>query len=99
NVALAQGWPADGFANLYEKAVTAYPKYLPIHFTAANYYSSSYYGSDEAFRAFVDGAVARTRAQLGTTLYARLNWLMANDEMFENGSADWGRMKAGFEEI
>lgn len=32
-------------------------------------------------------------------MYARLNWAEYHPQMFENGQADWERMKAGFMRI
>jgi hypothetical protein len=99
DVALAQGWPSERFDALYEEAVQKHPTFLPIHFTAASYYSPKWHGSMEKLRSVVEHAVEITRPQLGETLYARLNWSASTNEMFENGQADWPRMKAGFERM
>lgn len=99
SVALAQHWPAQRFDALYDEATRRHPGYLPIQFNAANYYAPQWYGSKEAYIRFVDHAVKLVGAQFGTELYARLNWSQGSNTMFEDGTADWNRMRKGFEQI
>jgi hypothetical protein len=99
SVALAQHWPSQRFDTLYEEGARKHPAYLPIHFNAANYYAPQWYGSQQAYSRFVDRAVQLVGSQLGTQLYARMNWSQGTDTMFQDSTADWKRMKNGFEQI
>ncbi len=98
-VGLAQGWPRERFLATYEEAARRHPYYLPIHFAASAYHAPRWYGSTEASRSFIERATERTAPRWGDTLYARLNWSTWTRDMFEDGQADWARMKAGFERI
>jgi len=99
DIGLASGMPAQRFYTLYTEAVGKYPTYLPIYFTASAYIAPRWNGSPEQFRTFVEYAVNATRAKLGDTLYARLNWSLWTNSMFMDGQTDWPRMKAGFERM
>ncbi|HZE58980.1 MAG TPA: hypothetical protein VE085_00295 [Burkholderiales bacterium] len=99
DVALAQGWSHQDFDALYQQAIAKYPEYIPFHFAGANYHSPRWYGSEEEIQRFVDQATTLTHERLGETLYARMNWLMASDEMFRTRQVEWKRMKAGFERM
>jgi hypothetical protein len=97
NVALAQQWSRDRFEALYAQAVRQNPDYLPIYFTGASYHAPKWGGSIEDLLKFIEGATEATRARMGETLYARLNW--SDSAAFDAGRADWRRMRAGFERI
>lgn len=99
SVALAQHWQPQRFDALYEEGARRHPGYLPIHFAAANYYAPEWYGSSQAYSRFVDRAVEIAGPKLGLVLYARLNWSQGSDTMFQDGRADWKRMKNGFDEL
>lgn len=99
DVGLAQRWPRDRFGALYEQAAQRHPYYLPIHFAASAYYSPRWYGSEAELRRFIERAVERTSPRWGEMLYARLNWSLWTQDMFEDGQTDWKRMSAGFERI
>jgi hypothetical protein len=99
DVGIAQHWDSARFWALYREAVGKFPKYLPIYFSGASYISPKWYGSQDEFRVFVEEAVSSTRAKWGYTLYARLNWSEASDNMFRSGQADWKQMRAGFDRI
>lgn len=99
SVGLAQGWPVEQFDKVYRAGIEKHPLYLPLYFNASAYFAPRWHGSPTELRQFVEGAVHATRAQLGETLYARLNWSLWTREMFANSQTDWGRMKNGFERI
>jgi len=96
---VAQGWPTEQFERVYKEGKLKHPLYLPLYFNASSYFAPRWYGSVSELRAFIDESVAATRSQLGETLYARLNWSLWTRDMFRNGQADWGRMKAGFDRM
>ena len=97
SVALAQQWPRDRFEALYAQAAREHPDYLPIYFTGANYHAPEWGGSIQDLLKFIEDAAEATRARMGETLYARLNWL--ETAAFDAGRADWKRMRAGFERM
>jgi hypothetical protein len=99
DVALHQHWPPERYDALYEAAVAKYPDYLPFHFSLAQYYAARWHGSAEEQRRAVERVVERTRAKMGETMYARLNWGLQTNEMFRNGQTEWTRMKSGFERM
>ena len=99
SVALAQHWPSERFDALYDEASRAHPKYLPIHFNAANYYAPQWYGSPRAYGRFVQRAMDLVGPPVDAELYARMNWSQSTNTMFLDGTADWTRMKSGFEQM
>ena len=99
DVGVAQAWPLDKFESLYQEASQKHPAYLPIYFSASSYFSPRWHGTSKNLRVFIEEAVNKTKADLGETLYTRLNWSLWTSDMFVNGQASWTRMKAGFEEI
>jgi hypothetical protein len=99
DVGLAQGWPAEKFDGLFREGVARFPYYVPLYFTRANFHAPRWYGSMEALKRVADDAAERTRPRWGEMLYARVNWLFWDVQMFRNGQASWPRMKAGFERM
>lgn len=98
-IGLAKKWPRDTFERVYQDGIKAHPLYLPLYFDKSAYLAPRWYGSEEKLREYVEEAVNDTKAQMGETLYARLNWSLRTNHMFKNGQADWSRMKAGFERM
>jgi hypothetical protein len=98
-VGRSQGWSRQAFETLYNEAVSKFPRYIPLYFEMATYLAPRWYGSVPEFNAYVRKVTKTTYPILGDTLYARLNWLMATNDMFQNGQAEWSEMKKGFERI
>lgn len=99
SVGLAQKWPKERFDAIFKAGIEKHPLYLPLYFNASAFFAPRWYGSPTELKIFIENAVNATRAQLGETLYARLNWSLWTHEMFKNNQADWQRMKAGFERM
>jgi hypothetical protein len=95
----AQGWSHEEMFAIFSEGSKRFPLYFPIYFGMASYLSPKWYGSIKAQRQFIEAATETTQARLGETLYARINWATKRDEMFEDGQADWNRMRAGFERL
>jgi len=87
------------YSSLLDEAVARFPLYLPIYFEGAQYFQAKWHGSDAEYAAFIDRAVSVTRKRWGETMYARLEWLTWSGDMFDDGQADWKRMKAAFERL
>ena len=99
DVALSQGWPREKYDALFSEAVEKYPYYSPFYFSRMEFYDARWHGSQQESQRVVEEAVARTRERWGEILYARLNWLIADEMMFLTGRIDWPRMKSGFEQM
>jgi hypothetical protein len=99
DVGLSQGWPREKYDAIFLQGVEKYPYYIPLYFSRMQFHGPLWYGSVEQAKRVADDAVARTRSRWGEILYARLNWLMMNDQMFWSGQTDWPRMKVGFEQL
>lgn len=63
----------------------------------SDYYAPRWYGSPEQLHDCIERAVPNTKAALGDTMYARMNWSMHADDMFDDGQASWPQMRSGFE--
>lgn len=100
DVGLAQHWPEGKFNRIFQSSRQKFPIYLQLYETHCAYYSPRWYGSVEQVRTCIADAASATEKQLGDTMYARLNWALATNGMFNpGGQADWPRMKAGFERL
>lgn len=98
-VGLSQSWSPEKFEAMFKRATAKFPYYQAYYVTKANYYSEKWGGSQGAFKRFLDEAVASTQDRMGQAMYARLNWVVKSDDMFDNGRTDWKRMKQGFEDL
>lgn len=98
-VGLAEGWKPDRIMQIYKQGTADHAWYLPIHFSASAYFSPRWYGSPMLLRRFIEDAVKITEAQLGPSLYARLNWSLWTPEMFSDGQTSWHLMRAGFQRL
>ena len=98
-LAITQGWPRARFDALYDQATKQFPQDLSFYFSAVQYLSPRWYGSEEEQRRAIEQITERTRPQMGEVMYARLNWAVAEPRMVIQHKVDWGRMKAGFERL
>ena len=102
-VARAQNWDRPQFEALVTEAVQREPLYYGIYFTAVEYLLPKWHGSIRDVELFTRAATDRTAQREGESLYARIYWNAAQTEfenrLFKSTSADWRRMKQGFEDI
>jgi WD40 repeat protein len=97
-VALGEGWPHEAYDKVFNEAVQRWPDYYSFYFRKAHYLLPRWYGGQGEWEAFA-GKAADSHPE-GDALYARIVWSkMAFGNMFEQSSADWGRMKRGLEKI
>ena len=87
------------FEAVLAEAAARYPDYEMIWFEAGSYYEPKWGGDPAKVRALAERAADATRARLGDTMYARVQWSSSDAAMFRSGQADWARMKAGFERL
>lgn len=101
-VARAEGWNRREFDALLNEALDREPYSYHTYFAAVEYLLPHWQGSAEEVEQFAQQAVARTRAQEGESLYARIYWAASqgfgNDLLFRSSTV-WPRMKAGFEDV
>ena len=96
---VARDLSMDEARKLLKEALDKHPRYMPLYFTGADFYSPRWGGSREELKAFIEDAAARTKDWAGDMMYARLQWSNQGRDMFRNGQAKWPRMKQGFEKI
>jgi hypothetical protein len=98
-VGMSQGWEAADFEKVYADATSKFPSYIPLYRAAGQYHSARWHGSNAEFRSYVERAVQQTKETMGDTMYARLNWQLASNDMFKSGETEWKPMRRGFERI
>lgn len=94
-----QSAPEAEYERMLAEATARHPDYEMIWFEAGSYYAPKWGGDAAKVRALAERAADATRAHLGETMYARVQWSSADRAMFRSGQADWPRMKAGFERM
>lgn len=99
----SEGWPRAPYLALVDEALRTHPLYYQIYFAALEYFYPRWFGSIDDIDAFVTQATNRTRAQIGSEMYARLYWEAAccqfNGNLFSAAKASWPLMKAGFRDL
>ncbi|MBD3648172.1 MAG: DUF4034 domain-containing protein, partial [Pseudomonadales bacterium] len=98
-IAVAQGWPQPIFNVTYERAVERFPWYLPYHLFKSQYVSQRWYGSHESLAEFTESSAKRFPEYFGNRMYARLQWHMRLNDMFENGQTKWPLVRDSFQSI
>lgn len=87
----------------FDEGREKFPAYYPMYFAMMGYLLPKWHGGLDQLEHFAAEAVARTQAQEGKAMYARLYWSAAQgqfrDNLFAQSKADWARMRAGFEDV
>ena len=107
DIAAVLGEEPDRFMDLVNEGLVKSPGYYQLYFSGLDYFATSLTGDDEAraarIEAFANSAVARTQAQEGKGLYARLYWHAYSgfygNQLFQKSRADWPKMRAGLEDV
>lgn len=92
----------ERYADILKNAITAFPYFYDIYFSAAQAASPEWGGSAEALETLASNATETTKDREGQSLYARIYWSSAysfNGDPVRNGKANWPRFKLGFEDI
>lgn len=89
---------------LFTEATRRFPEYYKFYETALSYSLPRWGGSPDSIERLVRESIRITRPTLGTTMYARLYTLVANDrdvgaELFTKTRANWPEMKASIAEL
>lgn len=102
NVQSSLGRPEEERDQVFLEGVKRYPTYYPIYFTMLNYLLPKWGGTWRTVDNLALWSVEHTRAQEGTTMYARLYWVVSGDpkvNLFKDTFASWPKMKRGFEDM
>jgi len=94
--------PEDERDKIFLEGVKRYPAYYPIYFTMLNYLLPKWGGTWRTVDNMIQWSVEHTQATEGTTMYARLYWVVGSDpdiNLFKDTFASWPKMKGGFEDL
>jgi hypothetical protein len=102
-IARAQGWKRARFDALLDEAFRREPLFYQTYFEAFSYLLPKWGGDRGAIEDFANRAVARTQAEEGMGMYARIYWFASQREfdtdLFRSSKAMWPKMRAGFEDV
>ncbi|ROU08314.1 DUF4034 domain-containing protein [Lysobacter enzymogenes] len=88
---------------VFDEGMEKFPSYYPMYFAMMDYLLPKWHGGLDQLEHFAAEAVARTQAQEGKAMYARLYWSASKgqfrDNLFAQSKANWSRMRAGFEDV
>jgi hypothetical protein len=99
DVGISEGWPRERFMPVFEQGMAKHPGYLPLYFQRTYYEFPQPHAQAAQFGRMVADLATRTQETFGESLYARLVWAHATDDLMKSGRVSWNRMKAGFERI
>jgi hypothetical protein len=91
------------YAALVIVALDRHPDYYPTYFEIMTHYEPKWGGSAAAIEKFARESVARSRANEGEGMYARIYWYAAqslyDNDLFRSSSVDWLEMKKGIDDV
>lgn len=101
---IAQSKDLDGLRGIFDAGAARFPDYLPIYRQMLRALMPRWGGSYDKVDRFINAEYAKSAPRTGFELYARLYWIFAvlsgdDENIFTDGSADWGSMKSGFQEL
>lgn len=103
SIARSEGWERTAFEELLEEGLSREPLYYQTYFLALEYLLPKWHGGLADIENFAQAAVARTRQQEGSGMYARIYWFASQthfrNDLFSNSLAVWPRMREGFEDV
>lgn len=86
-----------------DKAVSLYPDYYPIYFSASVYYLPKWHGDSASFDEFAKYATRNLSPGNSKAVYARIYWANACTQCGESDVANWREhwddIRAGFDQI
>lgn len=101
NMMLELGLPTEDIEAVYAEGTKRFPEDHNIYFSMSRVYSPMWRGDDEIYDRFVTNAVEKTKAFEGTSLYARLYWMVDHrnglpfrDEL--NSQPTWSKLRSAY---
>lgn len=99
----ALGGGKQQFLAVVNEGLIRFPDYDPLMFSAVQFLSAKWYGSDEELEAFIQERVAEGKASRGHELYARLYWSTGMRDQytyaFKSEAANWDLMVKGMDDV
>ncbi|MDD2710321.1 MAG: DUF4034 domain-containing protein [Verrucomicrobiae bacterium] len=96
-LAMGQSWPRKKMESVYEKGITLFPHYFPLHVAKRYYLAKKWHGDEGDWQIFAQQAADRLGGEAGDSLYARLVLQGAdeeNDNLFKLRYADIGQLSS-----
>jgi hypothetical protein len=102
NVAGSAGEPSAAVDGIFEEGNREFPLFMALYGARLNYLLPKWGGDYDRVDAFIRGAVLRTQATVGTSLYAflyeRVAWAFQGEDFFRETHASWRLMRHGYED-
>jgi hypothetical protein len=102
-IANAQEWPEQRFESLVAEAIDKEPLYYDTYLALVQHYYPKWGGNAELVEKFARRALAKTQAQEGYGIYARIYAYASTtqycDDLFTDSLVDWPTMKKGIDDI
>lgn len=93
----------ENYLAYVDKAVSLYPDYYPIYFSASVYYLPKWHGDAASFDKFARYATRHLAPENSIAVYARIYWANACTQCGERDVANWREhwedIRAGFDQI
>jgi hypothetical protein len=91
----------EQYQQYFNKAVSQFPEYYPMYFSAASFYLSKWHGDDAAFDMFAKSGTGILSPEQAKALYARIYWAQACGRCGDvrTWRDHWSDIRAGFEQI
>ena len=100
---LATGDKEEDYEDYLDEALTKFPNFDALYFSAATFYDPRWCGSESELSHLALQAVGRTSESRGLEMYARIYWAAGQRKSggyyFMEQPADWQKMRAGIQEI
>lgn len=102
-IARAEQWDYKRFSKLSEEAISRYPYYYQIYFTALQYHFPRWHGDASKVESFARMAVERTSSRDKAGMYARVYWVAISNEfgtdLLTRSKVVWKDMKQGMIDV
>ena len=90
------------FERIIDEGLEKEPLYYQLYFTALEYFTPKWYGSERDIEELANSAVARTKGQEGMGMYARIYWGASQTygaKLFTSSNVVWEKMKKGIDDV
>jgi hypothetical protein len=98
SIGLADGCSPEQLARRFERALVFDSCDIDIHTNRAYQLLPRWHGSFAELEQFAKASVVRTRAELGTSIYARIYASLTSMEVIPSTKANWPKLKQGYED-
>jgi len=103
SISTGENWSLKNFNQLVDEAISRFPTYYQIYFTALGYMTPKWHGDKEKIEEFANRAVNRTSSKEGMGMYARIYWFASQAQygprLFSDSDVVWKKMKKGIDDV